>query len=78
MSMDDVTVTVAEAARFFGVHLNTVWRWIDKAGLEPVGVRLVPHQGKPPHLYRLGDLARLEQQARRAPVQGRPRKQRPM
>ena len=75
--VDDVTVTVAEAARFFGVAPTTVWTWINRAGLQPVGIRKRgAGKGQSPYEYRFGDLAGLEMKARNAPVSGRPRKRR--
>jgi hypothetical protein len=77
MSGDEVRVTVAEAARFFGVALNTVWSWINREPkLEPVGIRRRVGSGQSPYEFRFGDLAQREREARHGSKSGRPRKAR--
>ncbi len=62
MQAHDVPLTVRQAADFFHVERSTVWTWVHRYKLEPVGRRY----GEPgrPKLYRFGDLARAERLAR--------------
>lgn len=63
MGAHDVPFSVREAAEFFNVGRSTIWTWVRRYGLEPVGQRRY-ERGKP-KLYRFGDLARAERLARR-------------
>lgn len=66
---DEVPFTVKEAAAFFHVAVSTVWNWISRAKIEPIGFR--KGQGQP-LVYRFGDLSRAEQRFRKSGM-GRPR-----
>ena len=57
----DVPLTVKEAAAFFGVARSTVWSWISRAKLEPIGYRKGQGQAL---VYRFGDLAAAEKRFR--------------
>jgi transposase len=64
MGVHDVPFTVREAAGFFNVERPTVWAWIRRYKLEPVGRR--EHEPGKPKEYRFGDLAEAERFARRS------------
>lgn len=54
----EVPFTVREAAEFFRVERATVWGWIRRYHLEPVGMRGLAK------LYRFGDLVKVERAVR--------------
>lgn len=63
---DDVLFTRAEAAEWFGVHIDAIRRWHRYYGLAPV-IRRYPYR------YRFADLVAADRRARGSGT-GRPRK----